>query len=222
METQPFTTLETIRIEQSSRLFEPINDLLIILTAIGYAMSQMGEGAVHLHDESNARLVPEAFDFGLVVPTGKALKIAIAGGRPNAIEIVLCPLEEARLPFTIPSVSTSGLQSVIFAVGQPIFLMFFERYNVWLTDNLGDATNWPMTLNFARVVRNAIAHGKINIRSKAAPAVSWKSLSYSHADSGRQIIGTDMNIADLIGLMLEADEELSRDRSAHFVIPTLR
>ena len=39
---------------------------------------------------------------------------------------------------------------------QPIFLSFFERYNVWLTDTLGDAVNWHPTLNFARVVRNAI------------------------------------------------------------------
>jgi hypothetical protein len=170
----------------------------------------MSEAAVHLHEESNARLTPEAFDFGIVVPTGKALRIAIAGGRPNAIEVVLCPLEEALRPFTIPSVTTGGLQNVLFAVCQPIFLMFFERYNVWLTDNLGDAVNWPMTLNFARVVRNAIAHGAISIRSRAAPPVSWKALSYSYADSGRRIIGTDLNVADLIGLMLEADEELSR------------
>ena len=41
--------------------------------------------------------------------------------------------------------------------------MFFERYNDWLNVNKGEAKNWPPTLNFARVVRNGVAHGKINI-----------------------------------------------------------
>lgn len=210
MLTKPFTEIRSIVLKPDGRLFEPINDLLIIITAIGNALSQVSEGAIHLQLENNAELVPAEFEYGIVLPTGKALRVAVAGNKPDSIEIVLSCIEQARKPFEIPSVSTNGLQTVIMAVGQPIFLMFFERYNVWLNDNLGDAVNWPMTLNFARVVRNAIAHGKINIRAKSAPAVTWKGLSYSHADSGRTIIGTDLNLGDLVGLMIECDEELDR------------
>ena len=92
----------------------------------------------------------------------------------------------------------------------PIYLMFFERYNDWLTETYGDAINWPSTLNFARVVRNAIAHGKINIRNPATLPVTWKGLSYGYPENGRTIIGTDMRLGDVLILMFEIDGELTK------------
>ena len=168
----------------------------------------MSDGVTHLEDETMARVVPMVFDHGLILPTGRALRVAIDGGTPNAIEIAFCPLTEAKQPMVGPVSTTTGLKNVMLAIGQPIFLMFFERYNVWLTANLGLVTNWPMTLNFARLVRNAIAHGGIKINNPNSPPVTWKTLSYSHADNGRKIIGLDLGLGDLIGLMIEANEEL--------------
>jgi hypothetical protein len=90
----------------------------------------------------------------------------------------------------------------------PIFLMFFERYNVWLRDHLGEPNNWPATLNFARVVRNAIAHGKIEIRNSNAPPVTWRGLTYSYADNGKQIFGTDIKLGEIIALIFDASDAL--------------
>jgi hypothetical protein len=38
-------------------------------------------------------------------------------------------------------------------IASPVFLAFFERYNVWAKDSYGDVTTWPSPLNFARVIR---------------------------------------------------------------------
>jgi hypothetical protein len=43
--------------------------------------------------------------------------------------------------------------------------MFFERYIEWLKDTHGEPANWPPTLNFCRVVRNACAHGHITLQT---------------------------------------------------------
>ena len=91
-----------------------------------------------------------------------------------------------------------ALASLLTLTASPVFAQF----------NLGDAVNWPPTLNFARVVRNAIAHGKINIRNPNAPPVTWRGLTYSYADSGKDVITQDFGLGDLVGLMLDANDEL--------------
>ena len=92
----------------------------------------------------------------------------------------------------------------------PIFLMFFEPYNDWLDDTYGrgSAPTWPPVLNFARVLRNSIAHNGIHFRNPEAPPVSWRTLSYGPANEGKKIIGRDMSLGDVLGLMFEADEAL--------------
>lgn len=70
--------------------------------------------------------------------------------------------------------------------------------------------NWHPTLNFCRVVRNAAAHGSINFRNPRAPSVVWRGLSFGPADNGRQIIGGELRVGDIIGPMFEANEELDR------------
>lgn len=86
--------------------------------------------------------------------------------------------------------------------------MFFERYNEWLTANLGDAQNWPSTLNFSRVVRNACAHGSITFRNPGTAKVVWRDLSYRPEDNGRTVMGLDIRLGEIIALMFEAADEL--------------
>jgi hypothetical protein len=63
-------------------------------------------------------------------------------------------------------------------------------------------------LNFARVVRNAIAHGKIEIRNSNAPPVTWRGLTYSYADNGKQIFGTDLKLGEIVALIFDASDAL--------------
>jgi hypothetical protein len=60
------------------------------------------------------------------------------------------------------------------------------------------------------VIRNAAAHGKINIRNPNAPAVSWRDLSYSFADNGKRIFGAEFHMGEAIALMLESSEALDK------------
>lgn len=194
---------------EGDRLFEPFNDLTIILAALGRAMHQVGKTGRDAGDFGVMRMKPKIFDYAVAIPLLGPLEIAFRGDLPEGIDIGLIDLADAQGELEGPTKVTSGFGSVMNHIMQPIFLGFFERYNVWLTATSGEAVNWPMTLNFARVVRNAVAHGAINFRNPRTPPVSWKSLTYTYADRGRRIIPDDLGPTDLIGLMIEADEELT-------------
>lgn len=198
------------------RLFSPVNDLLIILSAITHASSLMVDGSTHKHPQPTMRLNTKQMGCAYVIPLRGPLEHALAGTTPDRIEIGMTPSATHDNKLHGPKLHTGGLDSVMTHVISPIFITFFERYNDWMTENYSDAINWPMTLNFARIIRNAAAHGKINFRNPRAPAVSWRGLSYSPADNGRQVIGLDIRMGDVLGLMFDANEELNK-----FGVPVL-
>ncbi len=148
------------------------------------------------------------FDFAVAADIRDAFLQAVHDEFPASIDIARTfpPTED-----TITSgISTLGLTLVLRQATAAVFLAYFERYNEWLDENLGtDAhVNWPMTLNFARVVRNAASHGKINIRNPRAPPVTWRGLAYAQADNGKQDFGEDLYTGDIIQLMLQTGDEL--------------
>jgi hypothetical protein len=195
--------------QPGDRLFDPLNDLLIIISAIAHASSLMAGGSTHTNPKPVMRVTTRWPDYGLALPLRGPLECALTGQPVALIEIGIMTDPSALLE-KMPDIKleTGGLHAVMRHVISPIFLMFFERYNVWLTDNLGDAQNWPPTLNFCRVVRNAMAHGKINIRNPNAPNVSWRDLSFGYADNGTQIIGPGMQLGEIIALMFDASDAL--------------
>jgi hypothetical protein len=87
------------------------------------------------------------------------------------------------------------------------FVRYFESLRPTIEANhTADPQQWPSALNFARVVRNAFAHGgQITFRSLTAPGVSWRSLTYTPADNGRQILYQDMTAVEIILLMQDMD-----------------
>jgi hypothetical protein len=191
------------------RIFTPVNDLLIILSAIAHASSLMVGGSTHTTPQPTMRVRTRWPDYGLAVPLRGPLEHAIAGTTPTLIEIGIITTQ-ATLTEPMPNVKaqTGELRGVLAHAISPIFLMFFERYNDWMTATHGDAVNWPPTLNFSRVIRNAAAHGKINIRNPGAPPVSWRGLTYGPADNGRQIIGPDIQLGEMLALIFDASDAL--------------
>ena len=59
-----------------------------------------------------------------------------------------------------------------------------------------------------RVVRNAIAHGAIKINDPKSSPISWRGMSYSHADNGKQIVGVDLKLGEVLALMFDANDAL--------------
>jgi hypothetical protein len=197
------------KILPAERLFTPINDFLIILSAISHASSLMVGGTTHSVPWPGMRLNALRMGYAFAIPLRGPLELALEEKTPGFIEIGILP--DDRVPLKNAKLKTRGLTQVMNHLITPIYLMFFERYNRWLKQTYGyDGINWPPTLNFARVVRNAAAHGKIKIDNKKAGPVTWRGLSYDHTNDGRTIIGTDLGVGDILGLMFEIDEELKK------------
>src|SRR3569833_2972913 len=71
-----------------------------------------------------------------------------------------------RLNWTI----TDGNNKFIADIIKPIYVTFFEAHRPWLEARFGaDPYSWPALLNFARVVRDALAHnhGRIHFKHPA-------------------------------------------------------
>lgn len=105
-----------------------------------------------------------------------------------------------------------ALGNLLEGFGQVLATNYYERHRQRIVDKFGEDPNlsWPSVWNFARVVRNAMSHrGELHFRSSTAPAVSWKGLSYSPKDNGRNILHQDIWPGDLFDLLFEMDSHLS-------------
>jgi len=87
------------------------------------------------------------------------------------------------------------------------FVYYYESVKDSIEKKYGqNPWQWPGTLNFARIIRNAFAHGgKINIKNPNDPPVHWKQYIYSHQNNGQQIIPNDINMPEIIFLLKEID-----------------
>jgi hypothetical protein len=196
------------RINSGDRLFSSINNFLVIVSAISYAAPIMVDGGVHKEQNPLMRVNTRQFDYAFLLPLRASLLNALENKSPPYIEIGTTSNVDELLEGA--KINTVGLRSVMTNVICPIFIMFFERYNVWLKSNHGDPVNWPAVLNFCRVVRNACAHGSIDFRNLQTAPVSWRGLSFGPSDNGRHIIGTEVSAGDILGLMFEASTELDK------------
>ena len=98
----------------------------------------------------------------------------------------------------------------LYAFAQAMFVNYFERYRLYIEQKHGaDPSKWPAVWNFARVVRNTVAHGGcVHFHSASASAASWRGLTYSPSDNGRKVLFDDLWIGDLIYLMMDMDAQL--------------
>lgn len=102
--------------------------------------------------------------------------------------------------------SSSGAPNVreyIFKMIFPIFTEFYENHVDEIGKCFGEAAaTWPEVWQFARVIRNAMAHGsRLSITSAKAKPVKWKGLVYGPEQNDREIFGTDIEIGDLLMMM---------------------
>ncbi len=91
------------------------------------------------------------------------------------------------------------------------FMSYYERHLDAVEARWGKEREgrWPMVWWFAWAVRNACSHnGKTHFKTASHPAVHWKSLSYSYANNGRQVLFEDLTGVELMLLMEEMDAEL--------------
>jgi hypothetical protein len=120
---------------------------------------------------------------------------------------------ELRFQASAPGLVTrfptpNELQRLMGSLYEQAFISYFEGVRDLIEVKHGSKTaNWPVTLNFGRVVRNAFAHGSaIDIRD--ATTVAWRGVAYSRSQNGRQVIYNDLTAGDVTLLMLDMDQLL--------------
>lgn len=103
-----------------------------------------------------------------------------------------------------------GISSISARNDSANFALYTEIGCDWIKRNVAtDYHRWPPVANFCRVARNAIVHGRINIKSQTAPEVSWRGVKISHLSDGKNLFDTELiSLGDLIVIMLELDAEL--------------
>jgi hypothetical protein len=69
------------------RIFKPVNDLLIILSAIAHASSVMADGSTHKIARPVMRVRTRWPDYGLAIPLRGPLEMALTERIPVQIEI---------------------------------------------------------------------------------------------------------------------------------------
>jgi hypothetical protein len=191
------------------RLFEPINTLHIMLAAVGHATSVMTGGKTHRTPKPAMKIDTIWPDLSFAVSLHGPLEMALAGKVPSRIEVGIIT-NAADVAMQIPAKwQGGGLVGTVSYISAPVFLAFFDRYNDWLKTTYGAAANWPKPLNFARVIRNAAAHGKIDIRNPKASPVTWRGITIGPADNSRQIIGPGFILGEIIALMFDVDDALN-------------
>ena len=198
------------QIRRGDRLFEPINHALITISSIAHAASLIVGGRTHKTAQPVFRTATRWPDLGFAIPLRGPLELALKNQKPDLIEIgVLTDPKKIEEPLKNPIVAqTTGFELVLSYTMAPLFIMYFERYSVWLKAKYGQGHNWPSVLDFARVVRNAAAHGGIDFRNPGVRDVKWRGLTYGYKDKGRPIIGTDLHIGEMLALMFDSNEAL--------------
>lgn len=133
------------------------------------------------------------------LPLVGPIENAKLGLEANYIKLTVVPLT----PRPDSSLSAPNVHAYVFKMIFPIFTEFYENHLGEIRSCYGDAAaKWPTIWQFARIVRNAMAHGShIDITNPNAAPVSWKGLSYGPAQNGRKIFGADIEVGDILMLM---------------------
>ena len=184
-----------------------MNNLLTLTTSLGIAATYVSTGHVASKPGDYTTLECNQFDTEVRLPFHGPIQAAVANRVADEIEIEFVSKTTVTHPFTIDVLSETAAQMIAAE-----FAMFYESHLDWLEKNRGsDGSQWPGTLDFARVIRNAASHNlKLTFRNQKSRAVSWRHMRYGPADHGKRVIGTDLSVADMIVLMIDVAEEFDK------------
>lgn len=100
----------------------------------------------------------------------------------------------------------SSVQLLMSSLYEHAFIAYFENNRAGMEAKHDGVRGWPPVLTFARIVRNAFAHGgTVDIRDGAT--ATWGNVTYSPSSNGRRVLYNDLSSGDLTLLMIEADQQ---------------
>jgi len=105
------------------------------------------------------------------------------------------------------TVNLGALDHFIFGLSQMMIVTYFENHKGVLKAKYGPIVSWPAVWQFARIVRNAMSHGnQVNITD--GKIGTWKGLTYSPSENGRDVVNADLFPGDLIVMLRELEDAL--------------
>ncbi|WP_146144783.1 hypothetical protein [Phreatobacter cathodiphilus] len=91
--------------------------------------------------------------------------------------------------------------------GRSLITSYYQKQQYRLREYYGPIASWPEVWRFGKIVRDAMAHnGRVHISDERLGA-TWRGLSYSIADNGREVLNGDLLTGDLIYLLRDLDNE---------------
>jgi hypothetical protein len=189
-------------------IFTPENsffDSLVVyissVASLGMALEGYAENRVRVNlckdnDYLTITGKPEVTGIELRLRPAPILRSLAKNLWPESIEI-----EETEISSVAPCKHLlTNLHSIHGAVISNCFISFYDEFH--------SCENESPLWNFARVVRNGLAHnGKIFIKNPAE-VVSWRGLEFSNVDNGKSLLYEELTAVELIILMMELDNEI--------------
>lgn len=130
--------------------------------------------------------------------------------QPRFLKVLKRPINSSPPDHPI---KVTKLQLLMSRLIGDAFVSYYERHLHVAEAKWGRefAGNWHCVWHFACAIRNAISHnGKIRFKNPKHHAVHWKSLQYSYADNGRQVLFDELTGVELILLMEEMEWALKQ------------
>jgi hypothetical protein len=194
-----------------NRLFEPLFDFAAVTEVIFTSVICLRFNAQNQGSPLNITCT-QFPNIVVWIPDKTILPVIHQRGRPTAIAYLIDLAPQQQHP---PGGSQAKVDfaSLIQHLIDPFYVSFYESHYQWIRRNCGgDAYAWPSILNFARVMRNSVVHhgGRVQFDNPNAGPVQWYHLAYSPAENGRQAVGGDLGLADILILMFEIADELDR------------
>ncbi len=203
---------DKLRFEPRDRLYEPMLDIMISCCAFSYASFVVFNGGyVQRHPAADVVLQSRLLQ--------KCIRLPMCGPVEHALEHIKPPWFEWLIVDYIEIPDGAGrpaLKTLIPRAIYPIFSSFYAAQDDWLKNRFKDIQKFPQTIGFARLVRNALAHGgALNIDNAKQPPISWRGLTYSYAQNNRRIFDGDIGLADLVILLVDFGRELDAEHAPH-------
>lgn len=204
-------------IDKKHRVHSFLADYIIALTCVGGYMPVYKGGIA----ESFAPKITEI--PGSPVPNTAYPSIVIAGSAtgknigfiPHEMLIAFFVDERKDEPvyyneMDFPVLNGGGTGAVVDLINgltQAMFTRYWEIFLPQIVNAYGErkAGKWPMTLQFAAVIRDAMSHGGILSMGKKVPDVSHFGITLSQSDNGKVIMHNILTSADIFLLMLDVD-----------------
>lgn len=200
---------ETIEFSSAeSPSFPEVAATLIHCAGLSQALVAQAVGRAEAFVESHAGVLrgrngPGPYDLRYF-PKGLFERIA-TGNWPDLVRVTLTRRLEDEHSMGIHA---RGIAPVTSLVAQAAYLRYYERERERFDEQGLSVVAWPEVWKFGWAVRNAFAHNAIRWRDTRIASVSWRGVTYSEKDEGRQVMFRDLALGDIVVLMSEMDGAL--------------